>query len=67
VTIHRVALILLCASSCLAQRSPADTGAPEVTVSCTAGKWTLAGRRNTIEFEPSNFAITVHADPRAGK
>ena len=47
-----------CASQ---RRSPADTGAPQVTVSHSAGKWTLAGRKNTVELNESDFAVGVHA------
>ena len=49
-----------CASQ---RRSPADTGAPQVTVSHSAGKWTLAGRKNTVELNESDFAVGVHAGP----
>src|SRR5271167_501766 len=45
------------------QRSPADTGAPQVTVSHLAGKWTVAGKNNTVELNESDFAVSIHAGP----
>jgi hypothetical protein len=45
------------------QRAPADTGAPQVSISHSGSKWTLAGRKNTVDLEASNLAITVHAGP----
>ncbi len=66
-TIKCLALILICLSPCAAQRSPADTGAPEVAVTHAAGKWTIAGRRNTVELDQSSLAITVHAGPAVWK
>jgi hypothetical protein len=45
------------------QRSPADTGAPQVAVSHSSGKWTLTGRKNIVELNESDFAVGVHAGP----
>jgi Family of unknown function (DUF5696) len=65
---HRFAVVLAALACCAAQpRSPADTGAPQVTVSHSAGKWTVAGRRNTIDVDASNLAITIHAGPAVWK
>jgi hypothetical protein len=45
------------------QRSPADTGEPQVTVSHTAGKWVLEGRKNIVELDEPDFSVSVHAGP----
>ena len=54
------AMAVCCAAQ---QRTPADTGAPEVTVSHTAGTWTLAGHKNTVELNESTLAVAIHAGP----
>jgi len=45
------------------QRSPADTGTPQVAVSHSAGKWVLQGRKNTVGLNESDFSLSVHAGP----
>lgn len=59
----RFASLLFVALACAAQTSPSDTGAPRVTVSHAAGRWTLAGARNTVEVNESDLAVSVHAGP----
>ena len=49
------------------QRSPADTGAPQVTVTHAGSKWRLAGRKNTVELDAASLAISVHAGPVSWK
>ncbi|HKE24723.1 MAG TPA: DUF5696 domain-containing protein [Bryobacteraceae bacterium] len=44
-------------------RSPADTGAPQVTVTHSGSKWTLAGRKNSVELDATSLAVVVHAGP----
>ena len=44
-------------------RSPADTGAPQVTVTHSGSQWTLAGKKQTVTLDASNLAIAVHAGP----
>ncbi len=59
-----VILALAGIASALAQpRSPADTGEPVVSVQHSAGKWTLAGKKNTVELNESDLAATVRAGP----
>ena len=45
------------------QRSPSDTGEPQVAVSHSAGTWTIAGKKNTVELKESDLAVSVHAGP----
>jgi hypothetical protein len=42
-------------------QSPADTGAPEVDVSHAAGKWVIRGKKNTVELNESDLAVTIRA------
>jgi Family of unknown function (DUF5696) len=43
--------------------SPADTGAPQVTVTHANGTWTIRGRKNTVKLNESNLAASVEAGP----
>ena len=54
-------LLVVGGRPCAGQRSPNDTGAPEVTVSHAAGKWTLTGKKNTVELNESDLAVTIKA------
>ncbi|HEV8145815.1 MAG TPA: DUF5696 domain-containing protein, partial [Bryobacteraceae bacterium] len=51
-------LLALCAITAFAQ-SPTDTGAPEVEVSHAAGKWGIRGKKNTVELNESDLAVTI--------
>jgi hypothetical protein len=62
-----VALCACLAGPGAAQVSPADTGAPEVKVSHAGGKWTLAGRKNTVVFNDSDLSVMVQAGPAIWK
>lgn len=44
--------------SALAQ-TPQDTGGPQVRVTHAAGRWTIAGLKNTVVFNEADFAIAV--------
>jgi hypothetical protein len=50
-------------TSPVTQRSPRDTGAPEVRVTHSAGKWTIAGKKNTVELSEKDLALSVHSGP----
>ena len=56
-----LALFAGLAVPCIAQLSAADTGAPIVRVSQAAGKWTLAGRRNVVEWNQADLSMVVRA------
>ena len=49
------------------QRSPEDTGTPEVRVNHSAGKWTIAGKKNTVELNESDLAVSVRSGPVSWK
>ena len=36
-----------------------EWGAPDVIVSHAEGKWLIAGKRNRVTFDATNFAMTV--------
>ena len=50
-------------SSLSTQRSPQDTGAPEVRVTHSSGKWTIAGKKNTVELNEGDLAVSVRSGP----
>jgi len=52
---------------CAAQDAPSDTGAPQVAVTHAAGKWTLAGRKNTVVLNEADLAVTVQSGPASWK
>jgi hypothetical protein len=62
-----VAVCACLAGTGRAQVSPADTGAPQAKVSRAGGKWTLAGRKNTVVFNQADLGVTVQAGPALWK
>ena len=52
---------LLCGSNLLQAQAltPADWGAPEVTVSHTNGLWTIAGKTNVVTLNDSDLAMSI--------
>ncbi len=57
-----IAPIALSCSICLgAAQAPEDWGAPPVSVSHDAGRWTISGKRNTVTLDEKNLAVTVRA------
>lgn len=59
-----LASIVLFASSswlCGAQLSPEEWGAPAVTVSHSAGKWTLSGKKNKVVLDELDLSTTLQA------
>jgi uncharacterized protein DUF5696 len=55
---------LFAAVNALAQSVPrAEWGAPEVDVSRANGKWTIAGRKQTVTFDEKTLSMTVEAGP----
>jgi hypothetical protein len=38
-------------------------GAPPVNVSHSGGKWTIAGRKQSVSLNDNSFAIEIHAGP----
>src|SRR5262245_46814411 len=55
------ALILCAFIVTLAQQPREPWGAPAVSVSRAAGKWTVAGKKNTVTIDESNLGIRVQA------
>lgn len=47
--------------------SAADTGVPQVVVSHSGAIWKVAGRKNAVELNQSNLAMTIHAGPALWK
>lgn len=43
------------------QLARSQWGAPEVSVTQASGKWTIAGKRNTVTVDESDFAMKVQA------
>jgi len=43
------------------QLSPGEWGAPAVTVSHSAGKWTISGKKNTVVLDETDLCIAVQA------
>jgi hypothetical protein len=59
-----LALLFPFSLSAPAQQLPREQwGAPAVTVSEAAGKWTIAGKRNKLTLSPSDLALKVDAGP----
>ncbi len=50
-----------------AAASPEEWGAPPVTVAENAGKWTLAGRKNTVVLDATDLSFTVRAGATSWK
>jgi hypothetical protein len=46
---------------CLGQVSPEEWGAPPVKVSHDAGKWTIAGKKNTAVLDERDLSLSVQA------
>jgi hypothetical protein len=42
---------------------PEEAGTPSVTVSHTNGKWTVAGKKNTVVLNEADLGIDIHAGP----
>src|SRR5690349_5000722 len=66
--IFRLALCFSCSISVFAQPSEQtlpreEWGAPLVNVSHAYGKWIIAGRKQTVSLNETNFAIEIHAGP----
>jgi len=38
-------------------------GAPPVNISHSGGKWTLAGRKQSVSLNETSFTIEIHAGP----
>ena len=56
-------LLAFCGWPLAGQVTPAEWGAPPVTVSHANGKWTIAGTKNTATLDEKSLALTVHAGP----
>src|SRR5690348_15044158 len=52
---------------CGAQVAPQDWGAPPVSVSHAAGKWTIAGRNNTAVLDEKDLSLTLQSGGTAWK
>ncbi len=52
---------------CIGQVSPQEWGAPPVRVSHAAGKWTIAGTKNTATLDEKDLSLTVQAGAAAWK
>lgn len=65
--LHLIAITLVSTSCCLAADQPpasrAERGAPLVNVSHAHGKWVLAGQKQKVILDESNFAMTIEAPP----
>jgi hypothetical protein len=61
------AFLTLSIGPCYGQITPEQWGAPPVQVSHTAGRWTIAGRKNTVVLDEKDFSIVVHAGPASWK
>ena len=55
---------VLFVSSCVsAQQLPREQwGAPPITVSHAGGKWTIAGRKNTITINEADLSMRIDSD-----
>ncbi len=50
---------------CAGQLSPADWGAPPVAVSHANGKWTIAGKKNTVVLDEKDLSFIVNSGQTA--
>jgi hypothetical protein len=62
-----IALLVLAGRPGAGQVSPEEWGAPPVKVSRSAGKWTMAGKKNTAVLDEKDLSLTVQAGPTTWK